>query len=281
MPNQIPHTDQTPSFSKLTAFAEPLVRRIGERLSRAIVAQDFVVREKAKDDVVTEMDLWSESEIKQAVAECYPSHVVAGEESVSQGLTSVRKSVEENEYCWVVDPLDGTANFASGIPHFAISLALMKRAEPLYGCVYDPSRDELFTAYKSEGAFLNGAAILPRKRKDIGDAVILSGLTSASYQKWDDYRPVLNELGNRSHKLRIQGAGVLDQCWVAMGRVDAFFQYGLFPWDKAAAGLIVIEAGAEVGCPGTSRGYDLYAPSTLVASGNLYQKLSDLVESLQ
>ena len=124
---------------------------------------------------------------------------------------------------------------------------------------------------------MNGEAISPRQRETIGEAVLLSGLTSVTSGRWKEYRKVLDSLTDRAHKMRVQGAGVIDQCWAAMGRVDAFFQYGLYAWDKAAASLIAQEAGAQIGSPGNIKGFSLEAPSILVANPKLYLEFEKVI----
>jgi myo-inositol-1(or 4)-monophosphatase len=153
---------------------------------------------------------------------------------------------EKKEYNWIVDPLDGTTNFIHGIPCYAISIALEHKGEIILGVVYEVSRDECFYAQKDQGAFLNGRAIRVSSRKTISESLIATGFPIYNFERIEPYLATLKYFMERTHGLRRMGAAAVDLCYVACGRMDAYFEYNLKPWDVAAGALIAKEAGGTV-----------------------------------
>lgn len=153
---------------------------------------------------------------------------------------------EKKEYNWIVDPLDGTTNFIHGIPCYAVSIALEYKGEIILGVVYEVSRDECFYAEKNKGAFLDGRAIQVSSRKNISESLIATGFPIYNFQRIKNYLDTIHYFMERTHGLRRMGAASVDLCYVACGRMDAYFEYNLKPWDVAAGALIVKEAGGTV-----------------------------------
>lgn len=153
---------------------------------------------------------------------------------------------EKRDYNWIVDPLDGTTNFVHGIPCYAVSIGLELNGEVILGVVYEVSRDECFWAVKGGGAFLNGQPIHVSARKTLSESLIATGFPIYNFTRVDNYLTALKTLMQCTHGLRRIGAAAADLCYLACGRVDAFFEYNLSPWDVAAGGLIVKEAGGTV-----------------------------------
>lgn len=153
---------------------------------------------------------------------------------------------EKREYNWIVDPLDGTTNFIHGIPCYAVSIALEYKGEIILGVVYEVSRDECFYAQKDKGAFLDGRAIEVSSRKTISESLIATGFPIYDFERIESYLSTLKYFMERTHGLRRMGAASVDLCYVACGRMDAYFEYNLKPWDVAAGALIVKEAGGGV-----------------------------------
>lgn len=153
---------------------------------------------------------------------------------------------EKKEFNWIVDPLDGTTNFVHGIPCYAVSIALEHNGEILLGVVYEVSRDECFYAQKGKGAFLNGNAIRVSQRKDLSESLIATGFPIYNFSRIDNYLKALRYFMEHTHGVRRIGAAAADLCYLACGRVDAFFEYNLNSWDIAAGALIIIEAGGSV-----------------------------------
>jgi myo-inositol-1(or 4)-monophosphatase len=153
---------------------------------------------------------------------------------------------EKKEYNWIVDPLDGTTNFVHGIPSYAISIALEFKGEIISGVVYEVSRNECFWAFTNGGSFLNGSPISVSKQKKLSESLIATGFPIYNFEKIKPYLVCLEYLMRNTHGVRRIGAAAVDLCYLACGRVDAFFEYNLNPWDVAAGALIVKEAGGTV-----------------------------------
>lgn len=153
---------------------------------------------------------------------------------------------EKKEYNWIVDPLDGTTNFVHGIPSYAISIALEFKGEIISGVVYEVSRNECFWAFTNGGSFLNGSPISVSKQKNLSESLIATGFPIYNFEKIKPYLVCLEYLMRNTHGVRRIGAAAVDLCYLACGRVDAFFEYNLNPWDVAAGALIVKEAGGTV-----------------------------------
>jgi len=196
---------------------------------------------KAKHDVVTEADKAAEELIVPALRAAYPSHHFVGEEGGSSGAP-----IEEAEYRWYIDPIDGTTNFAAHIPHFCTSIALAdKHNQPLLGVVYDPSRNELFVAERGVGATLNDRPISVSETDDMDSAVVVTGFPydratgENNFSQFEYFAP-------RVRGIRRFGSAALDMCWVACGRVDAYWEWRINRWDFFAAWLVAAEAGGTV-----------------------------------
>lgn len=202
------------------------------------------IREKAPADFVTNIDTAIEAMVREKLNLATPDFGILGEEGAGLEL-SWQKELNQ-EYCWVLDPLDGTANFAFEIPHFAFSLALLHHKEPVVGVVYDPKRNELFYAEKGKGAFLNDQKIKVGTKSEIGSSIVAIGLASTSREYLEANKFWFGNILDRFGKVRSLGASALDLCWLAMGRLDAFFQIRIKPWDVAAAAVICKEAGAKL-----------------------------------
>jgi myo-inositol-1(or 4)-monophosphatase len=192
---------------------------------------------KSPSNLVTEADRRSEALIVERLQKLFPEHAVVAEEGGGQR--------PESDYCWYVDPLDGTTNFAHGFPVFCISLGLAYREEVIAGVVYDPTRDELYTAEKGAGAFLNGQRLAVSKNASLSESLLATG-----FPPFDSNHDLNAQLFFRftllSHGIRRPGSAALDLCYVAAGRFDGFWELKLNPWDKAAGSLLVREAGGRV-----------------------------------
>lgn len=215
-------------------------RRAGDLIGRSMNrVHQLEIRTKDHNDFVTEVDLRAEQEIIQTIRMSYPGHGFLGEESGRSG---------SDEYVWIIDPLDGTTNFLHGFPQFAVSLALQVRGRMECAVVYDPTRQELFTAARGHGAKLDDRRIRVSKSTGIAGALIGTGFPYRSNVQWlDAYMAMLKELTQQSAGIRRPGAASLDLAYVAAGRLDGFWEFGLAPWDTAAGTLLITEAGGLVG----------------------------------
>ncbi len=189
---------------------------------------------KSEKDVVTEVDHLSEEAILEMIGRAFPDDAFLAEESGESGASGL-----EADRIWVIDPLDGTVNYANGIPFFAVSIGLVIEGEPVLGVVLDPARGELFTATRGGGAFLDGRQIRNPRKERIGDAVVHLGLPRSGFARQN------TEFRRAIRVVRAMGSATLGVTYLANGRFDAYVQYqGLSTWDICAAGVIAIEGGA-------------------------------------
>ncbi len=215
-------------------------RRAGDIQMRAFYSgQALKISAKAAGDFVTQIDKESEEVIVSTLSEAFPDHGFLGEEFGDSGKPDA-------EYVWVIDPLDGTTNFIHHIPQFAVSIACLKDGKLIHAVVYDPCKNELFTATRGKGALLDNRRIRVSNTLNMQEALIGTGFPFREQDNYDAYMRVLRPLMEESAGLRRPGSAALDLCWTACGRYDAFWESGLKPWDLAAGSLIALEAGAFV-----------------------------------
>ena len=199
------------------------------------------IEEKGRGDLVSIVDRRAEDVIKNVLLDKYPQHDFLGEES---GET--RASAEESEYCWVIDPLDGTTNYLHGLPQFAVSIGLLKRGKPELGVVYNPVSEEWFTAARGEGAQLNGRRLRVSTLRDGGRAIAATGFPFRDPNLLSRQYALLKSVLQEIADVRRLGSAALDLCFVAANRLDGYFEMGIKPWDICAGVLIAQEAGAIV-----------------------------------
>lgn len=192
---------------------------------------------KARHDYVSDVDRACEEEIVRQIRRYYPDHAFLGEEGGARG---------ENEAVWVIDPLDGTSNYMRGIPHFAVSIAHQVKGRTEHAVVYDVMRDELFTASRGKGAFLNQKRIRASSRASLDEAVLATAFPFRERGLLQAYARVFQAVFARTEDFRRAGTASLDLAWVAAGRLDGYFEVALKPWDVAAGALLVREAGGVV-----------------------------------
>jgi len=185
---------------------------------------------------------------------------------------------EKKEYNWIVDPLDGTTNFVHGIPCYAVSIALEYKGEIILGVVYEVSRDECFYAEKGKGAFLDGKPIAVSSRKTVSESLIATGFPIYNFERIDNYLAALKHFMQHTHGLRRIGAAAADLCYLACGRVDAFFEYNLKPWDVAAGALIVTEAGGSV-CDFSGANNWLFGKEISCTNGFLEKEFNKIIQT--
>lgn len=224
----------------LLNIAVRAARRAGDLIVRNLNRlHQLEVKRKERNDFVTEVDTRAEQEIIETIRKSYPDHGFLAEESGRSG---------SDEFVWVIDPLDGTTNFLHGFPQFAVSVALQIRGRMEHGVVYDPLRQELFTASRGDGAYLDERRIRVSKQLGLDGALIGTGFPYRSNTKYlDAYLEMFKVLTMQAAGLRRPGAAALDLAYVAAGRLDGFWEIGLSPWDTAAGTLLITEAGGLVG----------------------------------
>lgn len=225
---------------------------------------------KGEFDLVTAADRASEKLIVSRLHELFPDHGIVAEEG---GRAEMR-----SEYRWFVDPLDGTTNFAHGFPVFNVTLGLAKGNQLIAGVVFDPERNEMFAAERGAGATLNGKKIQVSKAKVLEDSLVATGFPSRRrHQNVNVY--FYYQLAMLTHGVRRAGAAAIDLAWTACGRLEAFWEFGLNPWDMAAGILLVEEAGGKVSSM-AGEAADLYGPHLLVDNGLIHDEMLSLFREI-
>ena len=220
-------------------IAVKAARRAGNIIVRASDNLDaLTVRHKSLNDLVSEVDRAAEEAIIETLRSAYPEHAILAEESGATG---------DSEYVWIIDPLDGTTNFLHGFPVYCVSIALAHKGVVQHGVVYDPTRNDLFTASRGGGAFLNERRIRVGRRDRLIDCLLATGFPFRMFEHVDAYVAMMKEFMQKTAGIRRPGAAALDLANVAAGRMDGFWEIGLSPWDMAAGALMVQEAGGLVG----------------------------------
>ncbi len=221
------------------------------------------VEYKGDVDLVTEADRASEALITKRIRERWPGHNIMGEEGT--------RTEQGSEYRWYVDPLDGTTNFAHGYPVFCVSLGLERKDERVAAAIFDPTRDEMFTAEKGGGAFLNGRPIHVSTAGNLAECLVATGFPSHKRHKNPNIF-FYHQITLKTHGVRRAGSAALDLCNVACGRFDGFWEFNLNPWDTAAGVLIVQEAGGRV-TRFDGKPFRIDSRETLASNGHVHEAL--------
>ena len=228
-------------------------RKAGSLINRATLEGGLSVRSKRAKDFVTQVDQAAEQAIIDIARKAYPEHGFLGEESGGAN--------ENAEYVWIIDPIDGTTNFIHGFPQYCVSIGIRHRGAMAHAVVYDPVANELFTASKGGGAYLNDRRIRVSTLTRFGDALVGTGFPFKELDRLELYMRQLGTMMKTCSGVRRAGAAALDLAYVACGRLDAFWELGLAPWDMAAGSLLIQEAGGLVG--------DLSGEQTYLESGDI------------
>jgi myo-inositol-1(or 4)-monophosphatase len=232
----------SPNLHPMLNVAVKAARAAGAIINRAALDVESVrISQKQVNDFVTEVDHASEKIIIETLLTAYPHHAIWAEESGKVHGTQGSDSV------WIIDPLDGTTNFIHGFPVYCISIALSVRGKIEQAVIYDPSRNDLFTATKGRGAYMNERRMRVSKRIDLRHCLISTGFPFRPGDDFNRYLAMMAEVMQRTAGLRRPGAAALDLAYVAAGFTDGFFETGLSPWDVAAGSLLVTEAGGLIG----------------------------------
>ena len=214
-------------------------RKAGAIITRASFDVDkLTIRAKRQHDFVSEVDHAAEEAIISVLKDAYPGHGFLAEESGYRD--------KQAEHLWVIDPLDGTTNFLHGFPQYCVSIGLLHKGKPTQAVIFDPTRNELFTATKGAGAYLNDRRIRVSKTDKMDGALIGTGFPFKVIDDVDDYLRMLKNVMKTTSGVRRPGAAALDLAYVACGRIDGFWEIGLSPWDMCAGALLIREAGGLV-----------------------------------
>lgn len=259
-------------------FAIKIAKEAGE-LTIKEAEKGFKISKKGPRDLVTNADKASEKLIKSAIKKAFPDHGILAEESEND-----LKEIAKKDFIWIIDPIDGTTNYAHGIPNYSISIAVFattysessknfeyKGGELIAGVVHAPRLNETFYAAKDQGAFLNGKKIQVSTTKTLQDSVVATGFP---YENKEEALPYFEKIVSRAQGIRRFGSAALDLCYLAAGRFDAFWELGLQPWDIAAGALIVQEAGGHLTDLNGAE-LDLFSKEILASNKHTHQEMID------
>lgn len=252
---------------RLYDSAKAYAKEAGQLIVKHMGNLGTIEQKKNASDLVTEVDKMSEELLRSKIEQDYPDHWILSEEDTGQSNAYEQFQHHGSGYGWIIDPIDGTTNFIHGIPHFSISIGIVKEGEPIIGIVYNPVTDELYSAVKSYGAYLNGRSLRVGKEATLTEAVLATGFQAYDWKSGSRVVRQIDQLAGKSRNVRLIGAASLDLCWIALGRITGFWHEGLNPWDVAAGMLILTEAGGSV-TDKDRNPYRLYHDS-LVASNTL------------
>ncbi len=267
---------------KAARSAGNIINRASLNLERLQVAR------KQQNDFVTEVDQAAEYAVIEVLKEAYPTHHFYAEESgylsasgESLGLLTWDQVIalqqpDEDHFMWVIDPIDGTTNFIHGFPQFAVSIALFVNGTIQQGVIYDPTRDELFTATKGAGAYLNHRRLRVSQQLRLADCLIGTGFPYRDDQNLDHYVHLFKKMTRNCAGLRRPGAASLDLAYVAAGRLDGFFEGDLKPWDMAAGILLIQESGGLVGQYDGEEGY-FSSGQIMAANPKIFAQMASLL----
>jgi myo-inositol-1(or 4)-monophosphatase len=249
-------------------------RRASQIINRASNDIEHIkITTKQHNDFVTEVDRTAEAAIIDVLREAYPEYGILAEES-----QQTVGSDSESEYQWIIDPLDGTTNFIHGFPQYAVSIALTHKGQLNQAVVYDVLRNEMFTASKGGGAFLNERRIRVTKCLRLDDSLLGTGFPFRDFEHLNAYMASLKDLTQRSQGIRRTGSAALDLAYVASGRLDGFWEFGLAPWDMAAGCLLITEAGGLVGDLAGSEDY-LKTGNLIAGTPKVFSQLLQVIDS--
>jgi myo-inositol-1(or 4)-monophosphatase len=255
----------------LLNIAMRAARRAGDLIVKSLSRLDSLkIDSKGRNDFVTDIDRKAEADIIATIRRSYPQHAILAEESGRSGT---------DEFVWIIDPLDGTTNFLHAFPTFAVSIAVEHKGRLQHAVVYDPTRQEFFTASRGDGAQLEGKKMRVSTQRTLEGSLIGTGFpfrAGATYI--DEYLAMLKAIMATAAGVRRPGAASLDLAYVAAGRIDGFWEFGLSPWDTAAGTLLIQEAGGRVGTPSGAE----YALGANIIAGNpkVYEALLEVIGPL-
>jgi len=252
----------TSAMPEQTELARQLAREAG-KIIRDSLPLKKEISHKAAVDLVTNVDLRAEKIICEGISRAFPDHAIVAEEN--------HFDRSDQDWCWYVDPLDGTINYVHGIPHCSVSIALLHRGAPVASAVYDPFRDEMYHARAGAGAFLNDSPVAVSPTTALEDSLLVTGFPYDRRENLGLYLPYFEHFLVNARDVRRFGSAALDLCYLACGRFDGFWEWKLQPWDTAAGWLVVTEAGGTVS-DFNGDAYDPWTPRVLASNGLIEQE---------
>lgn len=233
--------------------------------------RNIKVSKKGDINLVTEADLASEALIIERIKSYHPKHSILAEESGNAVVIG-----GENKWKWIIDPLDGTTNYAHGYPCFCVTIALEHEGDIVVGVTYDPTRNEMFAAERGRGASLNNKPVRVSQTENLGDALIVTGFPY-DFKRREDFARHLTQFLLNSRGVRRDGSAAIDMAYVACGRFDGFWEEGLNPWDMAAGILLIEEAGGQISNYDGSK-FNIYSPPILASNGLIHSQMSTILQ---
>lgn len=247
------------SGKSYTAVAINAASKAGEWIKSRLGTVEQLSTKQSSTDLVTEVDKGAEQMIRRLILTHFPDHAILGEEGVEPGAEASARALEaarEEEYLWIIDPVDGTTNFVHSLPYYSVSIALAHRGEVIVGVIYDPSRDEMFVAEKGKGAYVHGNRIQASREETLGDSLVCIGFPPDRTFAQPLNMKITQALTPQVRGIRALGSAALHLAYVASGRLTAYCEIGLNAWDVAAGALLVQESGGTI-TDTLGRPYDL------------------------
>jgi myo-inositol-1(or 4)-monophosphatase len=255
----------------MLSTAVKAARRAGSIINRGARDLDrLTVTTKGPKDFVSEVDRAAEAAIVETLLKTYPDHAILAEEGTAKGANT------DAEFLWIIDPLDGTTNFLHGLPQYCVSIALQHKGQITQGVIYDPVHNDLFTATRGRGAFLNDHRMRVSRRQHLKDCLIGTGFPFRDGSDLEAYVAMMRSMMAATAGLRRPGAAALDLAYVAAGYYDGFWEIGLNPWDVAAGSLLITEAGGLVGDLDGESQY-LYGAQVIAANPRVFAQMVKLL----
>ncbi len=256
-------------MTEIVDFAQNLARQAGKLLVEKLTKNNQIYY-KGTIDLVTEADKMSEELILAEISLRYPDHGILSEESAAKNERAAMR--------WIIDPLDGTTNYAHGFPFFCVSIALEEDGVVVLGVIYDPTRDDLFFACRSGGAYLNGKKLHVSSASDLSRSLLATGFPYDIRVSPDNNLNFFNAMAVKAQAIRRPGAAALDLAYLAAGRIDGFWELKLKPWDTAASCLMVEEAGGVISDM-TGEKWDLLSPGLIASNGLIHEQMMEVLSS--
>jgi myo-inositol-1(or 4)-monophosphatase len=258
-----------------TAVAINAAAKVGEWIKSRVGTVKELDTKFSPQDLVTEVDKGAEQMIRKLILTHFPDHAILGEEGVEPGPEASAQALKESlqeEYLWIVDPLDGTTNYVHGYPFYAVSIALAHKGEVIVGVIYDPNKDELFVAEKGKGAYVHGKTTRVSNEETLATSLLATGFPADEKFALPINMVGLQHLAPKVRNIRSSGSAALHLAYVATGRVSGFWEIGLNAWDLAAGMLLVKESGGTV-TDTLGRPYDLSVRHIVASNGHIHDEI--------
>jgi myo-inositol-1(or 4)-monophosphatase len=255
-------------YDEFLVFTQRLAQHVGDLLYRDCRNTTKLIEHKGAVDLVTQFDRQSQDLIVRDIEQHYPDHSILSEEDIMKNSGNTMK--------WIIDPLDGTTNFTHGLPIWSLSIALERKGEVIVGVVYDPTRQELFSAQQGNGARLNGVPIKVSVTTELDKALLVTGFPYDIRESEENNLDHFSKFALCSQAVRRLGSAALDLCYTACGRFDGYWEQKLSPWDQAAGSLIVKEAGGAI-TDFSGEPFSIYRNKVLATNGLIHEQMMDIL----